>query len=265
MKNNNLLLTNLIKYFFLILSIPLILLLSIWDDISSDSSVLYLFQCLVWNMSLLLVPAVSSIGSIFLFDVINTHAKNAVKSYRKCFSSISFFSIVKKYFALLAISTFTAFIGFIIFISLVRLFLPWENNNESVYSLFLQEGNFRAVLSLKQWIKYYSLFSLQFSLLSGFLTLLSHTIVYILFPFQKEISYFLPLVIYYIWEITIGRYKEFDLNYIFNGTYRVWSKDWQCITYALIFYIITFIVSITVIYFYNIRQKREKNEYIKRS
>lgn len=226
-------------YNLYVLFIPLVILLNVWDDIDTEASVLYVFQCFAWDMSLLIVPVISNVIAISKIEEYDSpnHYSNTMDLLLEN-SSILLRQCI--------ISFITSFVGIILWITTLRLIFPWENGNESIYDLLLEEGCYASLLEKKQWVLYYVFFALRYSFLSVVLEILTYVIKTFLFKNLKGISYFLPLMAYYIWGILLGRYEKFELNQIYNTTYRLWEKDWKNTAYAIIITLSIFVIGVII-------------------
>lgn len=187
------------------------------------------------------VPYAGSISEDMAFDF---HKLQIIRQNLKAY-------IVTKVIVIFFSAIIAMMLGFLLFVAVLKLRLPWVMVNDSLYDILIERGGLKSLLINRKFIMYYLLVSVQLGMFSGCLSLTAT--VFSLFVKNRLLVYSVPVMVLYLiinfaWRIPtelapLNLYKVFIPFYnVYN--HDVWSFIWSvfiglltaCFLGAVIFY-----------------------------
>lgn len=147
---------------------------------------------------------------------------------------------LRKYMLAKVISIFisgllTMTLGMFLYAILLRGYMPWLNLEESTFESLMESGGLREVLQQHSFLLYYFLFSLQYGIVAGVLSVFSAYMS--LYYANKLFILTIPIVVWYFIDYTLGYFGGPYLllpNKIFNASNNIWGNDILAFLYAVL-------------------------------
>jgi|GEM_PF-6879317 len=228
------------KIFIYSFSITAILIFNIIKENTAERNILFNMWWSMYGMQVLLIMIICSITfSSSLKDDIRTVfiRQEILRGDRLSFSFARNISIFLS-------GLLTFFIGFITFILIQMIFLPWYDEGDSIYLSAGRTGALHNLVLSYNFLIYSILFAILIGMLMGIVCLISGIVL--LYVENSLIVYTLPALVYYFvteYLNDIFSNKMFNLNSIYSGTIRVYDSDIKSYIYAVLFSIAIIVIS----------------------
>jgi len=226
-----------------ILGICLILLYGCREENFESASVLYLFWWSFYGIQYIFTMILCALpySGSFCEDMEYGYIRQMLirgKLSRYCISKTIVIGIS---------SVLTMLSGGLLFVGILRIYMPWTDVEGSVYLSAVKNGSFHELLGNNHYFAYFSMFAIQSGLLMVILSLFSAWLS--LYIKNRLLTLAVPIIFYYFAsQITNDMFKGaeyMNLNFIFGGTHRIFDSDIKSFLYAVIY---TCVVSVVITY-----------------
>lgn len=210
------------KFVIGILGVAGVMLAALLDGIGFELDVLYVFSLVLYGMPFMLTFVFCShaYSGCFCEDYENKYIHIAtIRGNLWAYTA-------SKVITIFAISILTMALGFLLFVGVLRCFLPWISEGSSQYESLVAAGGLRSFLSKGDFIVYYMLAGVQFGMLSGLLSLVAA--YFSLFIPNKLLTLSIPVMLFYfidyISAFVAGR-NSISLHMIFSASNNLFGNE----------------------------------------